>query len=138
MSGNSLQHFRKDQFIISRQQAARVLRFMFPDQQVSEPQLSDEDIGFAQALLIEAVDSSREMGYVQILFEKAAYKVPTDFSFIKDLAKELCKRALQNWFRHATRKDLSDPQIYEMVLNTLRRNFRSVWAIRVQTGELTY
>ncbi len=51
---------------------------MFPDQQVSEPQLSDEDISFAQALLIEAVDSSREMGYVQILFEKAAYKVPTD------------------------------------------------------------
>ncbi len=111
---------------------------MFPDQQVSEPQLSDEDISFAQALLIEAVDSSREMGYVQILFEKAAYKVPTDFSFIQDLAKELCKRAVQNWFRHATRKDLSDPQIYEMVLNTLRRNFRSVWAIRVQTGELTY
>lgn len=100
--------------------------------------LTDEDVSFAQALLIEAVDSSREMSYVQVIFEKAAYKVPTDFSFIRDLAKELCKRAVKNWFRHATQKDLSDPQIYESVANTIRRNFRTVWAIRVQTGELTY
>ena len=134
----SLQHFRKDQLIISRAQAARLLRFFFPSQQLSENSLTDEDVAFAQALLIEAVDSSREMGYVQVLFEKAAYKVPTDFSFVKDLAKELCKRAVANWFRHATRRDLADPQIYESVLNTLRLNFKTAWTLRLQTGELTY
>jgi len=78
------------------------------------------------------------MGYVQVLYDKAFMKTPTDFSFVKDLAKALCKQALKEWFRHATGKDMSDPQIYVSVRNTLARNFRSVWAIRIQTGELTY
>ena len=84
---NSLQHFRKEQLIVNRSQAARVLRSFFPDQPASEAALTDEDMGFAQALLVEAVDSSREMSYVQVLFEKAAYRVPTDSSFVKDLAR---------------------------------------------------
>lgn len=138
MVGNSLAHFSKSQCIITRAQAARVLRFFFPDQPLGEPELSDEDVSFAQALLIEAVDSSREMSYVQVLFEKTAYRVPTDYSFIKDLARDLCKRAIRNWFRHATQQDLSNPEIYESVRRTIQLNFKTVWAIRLQTGELTY
>jgi hypothetical protein len=138
MAGNSLAHFQRNQFIITRPQAARVLRFFFPDQPLSEAALTDEDVSFAQAMLIEAVDSSREMSYVQVLFEKTAYKIPTDFSFVKDLAKDLCKRSAKNWFRHATQQDLSNPEIYESVRRTLQINFKSVWAIRLQTGFLDY
>ncbi len=136
--GGSLKHFQPAEVVISKEQAGRTLRFFFPDQPIDAFSLSTEDVGFAQALLIEAVDSSKEMGYVQVVFDKTFMKIPTDFSFIKDILKALGKRALQNWFRHATKKDLDEPQIYESVRRTLAVNFRSIWAIRLQTGELAY
>jgi hypothetical protein len=123
-----LRHFSGDEVKISKEQASLVLRFFFPDQSVS-PNETDEDTAFAQALLLEAIE---------ILFRQLYGKVPTDFSFIKDVAKEFCKRALKNWFNHATGKDLENPEIYENVRAQIRRNFRSVWTIRVQTGELIY
>ena len=72
------------------------------------------------------------------LFDKAFMKVPVDFSLIQDVAKGLANRALKNWFRHATGDDLKDPKIYEAVRRKIMVNFRTVWAIRVQTGELDY
>lgn len=133
-----LRHFSKSELLLSQEQAARVLRFFFPDQLVPAGALTDEDVGFAQALLIEAVDRSTEMGYVEVLFNNAFMKAPADLSFIKDIAKDLIKRAASNWFRHATGQDLADPKIYETVRATLRNNFISAWVIRLQTGELTY
>jgi hypothetical protein len=132
-----LRHFSGDEVKISKEQASLVLRFFFPDQSVS-PNETDEDTAFAQALLLEAIDKSNDEGYIEILFRQLYGKVPTDFSFIKDVAKEFCKRALKNWFNHATGKDLENPEIYENVRAQIRRNFRSVWTIRVQTGELIY
>lgn len=134
----SLKHFQPFELALNKEQAGRVLRFFFPDQPIDPGILTDDDVSFAQALLVEAIDASNEMGYAQVLFDKAFMKVPADFSFVKDLVKAVCRRAAQNWFRHATGKDMSDPQIYESVRLTIARNFRSVWAIRLQTGELTY
>jgi len=133
-----LRHFSRDELRISREEAARVLKFFFPDQPIPAGNLTDEDIGFAQALLLEAIDRSNQMGYVRILFDKFEGKLPVDFSFIKDVASAFCKRAMSNWFNHATGKDLANPQIYTSVRNTIAVNFRSVWAIRLATGELTY
>ena len=133
-----LRHFTKDELILSKQDAGRVLRYFFPAHPITPTQLTDEDVGFAQALLVQAVDSSTEMGYVQILFDKVYAKPPSDFSFLKDLAVAFCKRAAKNWFRHATGADLANPDIYDSVRATIARNFGSVWAIRCQTGELTY
>jgi hypothetical protein len=134
----ALRHFTPAEIVITREQAARILRFFFPGQPLAPEGLTKEDISYAQALLIEAVDASTEMGYVQILFDKVFMKVPTDFSFIKDIAKALAKQAARNWFRHASGKDLADPQIYESVLKTISWKQGSTWQIRMQTGELTY
>ncbi len=98
--------------------------------------LNDGDVEFAQALLVEAVDASSELSYVKILADKTSSPVP-DFGFIKDLAKAFCRQAYTNWFRHASGEDLSDPQIYEIVRRTISLNWRSVWSIRIATGELT-
>ena len=133
-----LKRFKPDELILSQEEAARVLKFFFPDKPINPGSLTDDDRSFAQGLLVEAVDASAKMGYVEVLFDKTFMKVPTDFSYIKSLAKALCKRALTNWFRSATGKDLADPQIYVSVRNTLALNFRSAWSIRMQTGELTY
>ena len=138
MAGNYLRHFRPNEIKITKEQAARVLKFFFPDQAVNPGSITNDDASFAQALLVEGVDASTEMGYVHVLFDKAYMKPPTDFSFIKDIASSLCKQAVKSWFRHATGKDLNAPQIYEAVRRTIGRNFKSVWVIRLQTGELTY
>ena len=133
-----LRHFTKDELLLSQQDASRVLRYFFPAHPLPPGELTDEDIEFAQALLLQAVDSSTEMGYVQILFDKFYAKPPSDFSFLEDLAKTFCKRAVRNWFRHATREDLADPEIYDSVRATISWKFGTVWTIRCQTGELTY
>jgi hypothetical protein len=133
-----LQHFLRSQVLLTKQQASRILNFFFPNDSLAVGQISDEDAAFAQALLVEAIDASNEMGYVQILFDKAFMKVPNDFSFIRDLAVAFVKRAARNWFRHATQQELADPKIYESVRRVIAVNFRSVWNIRLQTGELTW
>lgn len=132
-----LQHFHAAQLRLTRAQAAQILEFFFPDQPVSPDSLTDDDIGFAQALLVEAIDASDEMSYVQILFEKTYMKAPSA-SIIKSLAKSFLKQAAKQWFRHATGKDWDDPKIYESVRRTISRNFKSIWGLRLQTGELTY
>ena len=104
MAGNTLQHFQKTELLITRDQALRVLRFFFPDQPVDPVSITDDDIGFAQSLLLEAVSASKRMGYVETVFKNAYMKPPTDFSFISDLAKDLVKRAAGNWFKGATKQ----------------------------------
>jgi hypothetical protein len=138
MATAQLQHLAPADVRISLEQAQRVLRFFFPDQPIEAAVMTSEDIPFAQALLIEAIDASAEMSYVQVLYDKAFMKLPTDYSVIKDVAKSLCRQAAKNWFRHATGDDLRNPEIYEGVRSQLARNFRSVWMIRMQTGDLTY
>jgi hypothetical protein len=133
----NLQHFSGADLRLDQEQTRRVLKFFFPGTDIDHINITDDDRSFAQALLVEAIDASTSMSYVQIIFEKM-YTPPTDFGFIKDLAKAFVKNALVNWFRHATGKDFKDPKIYMTVRNQLALNFRSVWVIRLQTGELTY
>jgi hypothetical protein len=115
-----------------------VLRFFWPETGILPGSLSDADRAFAQGLLVEAIDASYDMGFVEIIFRSFAYKVAPSFDQLKDLIKDFLKQAAEHWFKHATRQDLQNPAIYESVRSTLARNFRSVWAIRVATGELTY
>jgi hypothetical protein len=75
-----LRHFEKSEIRITVAQAGKILSFFFPSQALPES-LTDGDVAFAQALLIEAVDASSEMSYVQILADKA-FRPPVDFSFI--------------------------------------------------------
>ena len=78
------------------------------------------------------------MAYVHVIFDKAYMKMPNDLSFVRDIAVALGKRALQNWFRHATKRDLEDPQIYGAVRGRIAINFKSTWAIRIASGDLDY
>ena len=133
----NLQHFSGTDLRLDQQQARRVLKFFFPSTDIDHINVTDEDRSFAQALLIEAINASAELGYVKIVFDKM-YTPPTDFGYIKDLAKQLTKYGLVNWFKHATGDDFRNPQIYLIVRNQLASNFGSVWSIRLLTDELTY
>ena len=133
-----LKRFKSDEIYLDQEQAWRVLRFFWPNTDITPGSLSESDRGFAQGLLVEAIDGSYQMGFIEIIFRTFAYKVATSLSDIKDMIKEFLKQATKHWFEHATSQDLKDPKIYESVRVTLARNFRTVWNIRMATGELTY
>ena len=134
---SQLQHFAGSDLRLDKEQARLTLKFFFPGTDIDHINITDDDRSFAQALLVEAIDASAQMGYVQVLFEHM-YKPPTGFDFIKDLAKDLVKYGSVTWYRHCTGKDFSDPIIYMSVRNTIQYQWGSVWAIRLQTDQLTY
>ena len=133
-----LKRFHSDEIRLTKEQAWRILRFFWPDTSILPADLTDEDRSFAQGLLVEAIDSSYHMGYVERLFKSFYMKVPASWSDVEDMVKGFAKAALKHWFKHATQADLINPKIYENVRLTLARNFRSTWKIRELTGELTY
>jgi hypothetical protein len=129
-----LLHFSGNDLKLDVPQTKVVLSFFFPDvPEIDFINITDMDRSFAQALLVEAIDASVTMGYVQTLFEKSA----KPNAAVKDIAKALIKQAAGNWFRHLTGKDFADPRIYVSVLNTLRVNWKSEFKLRVVTGEYT-
>jgi len=134
----SLRHFTESEVKLSQQDAFRVLRFFWLEPGVPPSQLTIADQGFAQALLVEGIDRSYDMGYVELIFRSFYGKIPTSFASIADMVKSFAKVAAKHWFEHATGKDLESPKIYDNVRNQLAINFKSVWQIRVQTGELIY
>jgi len=133
-----LKRFTVPEIRISRDQAWKILSFFWQDVQIGPSDLTEDDLSFIQGLLVEAIDSSYNMGFVDHLFRSFYMKVPTSFGSIRDMIKAFARSALKLWFKHATEADLKDPQIYENVRLTLARNFRSVWKTREATGELTY
>lgn len=131
----ALMRFSADQVKVSQHDAFRILRFFWLEPGVVPGQLTPDDRGFAQALLVEAIDMSYDMGFIEILFKNFYMKVPTDFKDIQEMVKSFCKEAVKHWFKHATGTDLENPRIYESVRSSVARNFRSAWLTRVQTGE---
>jgi hypothetical protein len=132
-----LRHFQIDELLITQEQAGRIIRYFFGELTIPPGELTDDDVGFAQALLLEGIEKSNWMGYVEDLF-KISSKPPIDFSFIKDVAKAFAKRAARSWFDHATGKDLENPTIYNSVRSQIARNWKSIWAMRVRGLGLTY
>lgn len=129
-----LQSFSGDEIVLSNQQAWEILGFFFSSAGISPAALTDNDRSFAQALLIEAIDASEEMSWIEAIFRSAMKPNAS----VKDIVKELVKKAAKDWFKHATKDKLKDPAIYVSVKNQLTIKWRSAWTIRVETeGAMT-
>src|SRR5437867_1566513 len=114
-----LRRFSESEVFLSQEQAWRALKFFWPDISIAPGALTVGDRSFAQALLVEAIDSSYQEGFVEIIYRVFFMKVPQSFSAIKDMVKEFAKKALKHWFKHATGADLQDPKIYDNIRKTL-------------------
>jgi len=127
----ALKRFLPQQVYLTKEQAWDVLRFFFPNAMggLSSGSLTAADCAFAQALLVEAIDASCNLGYVEAAFRSFAGKIPGAFSLAAFAA-----RAGLHWFKYAKADDLKDPKIYEVVRLTLQRNFSTVWQLRVAGG----
>jgi hypothetical protein len=130
-----LKHFKKDEIYLTEEDAAKLLKWLFGSDGFPR-QLNDRDIEFAQALLLEMIDMSYAMGYVQAIFDAFFMKVPGD---IEEMVRDFAKKAAKNWFDHATsQKDLSKAKIYADVKSTVVWKYRSVWGSRDENGNITY
>jgi hypothetical protein len=131
MPGHLLR-FKESEIVITIDETRTVLSFFFSD----VPKLpNDEDRGFAQALLVEALDATYKVGFLEDLV-RSLLKLPQGGVAV---LKSFAKKAAVRWFKYASMKDImEDPKIYEFVKTNIVRNFRSVWAIRMAGGGLTY
>lgn len=118
-----LKHFKKDELVFDELETRQILIFFFP----SEPQfiesmpVDDKVREFAQGLLLEAIDTSYEVGFVEALFRSVA----NPSQGMKKIIKKFAKKSLKHWFKHATHRDLMHPKIYDFVRSEFGRRFRS-------------
>jgi len=126
----TLKKFGPEELVLSHMEAWEVLVFFFGGNAGVKPGwLNDNDRSFAQALLIEAIEASSAMSWIETLWKSS---VKPNAS-VKGIIKALAKKAAKDWFKKATKGDLEDPEIYQSVKSSLTRNWRSAWEIRVQT-----
>lgn len=119
-----LKTFNSAELLLSHDDARVVLRFLFEpvDHAVIETLPSTDHVrGFAQGLLVEAIDASYALGYVEALLRSLARPPGGALAIIKRFGRN----AARHWFRHATTLDLLEARIYEAVRRELARRFRS-------------
>lgn len=133
-----LRRFAPGEVILSGQDAHTVLRFFSIEPGISPAAMTVDDRAFAQALLVEAIDASYDMGFAEALFRSVFARTPASLTAVAGILASFALRAGRNWFQHASATDLSNPTIYESVRLVIARNWATVWRIRLATGQLTY
>ncbi|MGJ4942358.1 hypothetical protein ACQR1W_17415 [Bradyrhizobium sp. HKCCYLS1011] len=133
-----LRRFSKIEIYISKHEAWSILQLFWPGNGIPETSLTDEDINFAQGLLLEAIDASYKMGYVHIVYDQFYGKIPGSFTDLASIIRSFAKKAARHWFRHLGRKTLNSAEIYAAVRQQIALNFKTVMELRKQSGELVY
>lgn len=133
-----LKQFTDRELVINQAEAASILEFFFGGPPLSPNAVTNDDRKFAQALIVEAINASFQMGFVAALFKSTA-KVP---SGPKAVIKKFLSESAKHLWKYRSREDLQEmmkePVIYESVRATLARSFRMAWSVRIQTGSLMY
>jgi len=131
----ALKKFADSELILNHQEAWQVLIWFFGGNAGTVPGwLTSNDRSFAQALLVEAVDASYTMSWIQTLMTSA---LKPNASITGILAK-LALKAAKEWIHSRKPSDFKDAKIYKMIKDQLTLNWRSAWQIRIETGEAVY
>lgn len=130
-----LRDFTPSEILITQAEAWAILKFFWPSMSLSRTEITPQDINFAQGLMVEAIDRSYAMGYVDILFNTFYGKVAGSPVDVLKLVKTFAKKAAKHWFKHLGSKSIEKADIYKAVQMTISLNFKSVFEIRIQTGD---
>lgn len=130
-----LRDFSPSEIMITRDEAWAILKFFWPDTSLSVGDINAQDKNFAQGLLVEAIDRSYAMGYVNILFNTFYGKVAGSPIDVLKLVKTFAMKAAKHWFKHIGAHGLSKAEIYRTVQMTIAMNFKSMLAVRIATGD---
>jgi hypothetical protein len=131
----SLIHFSPTEIVLSDQQCWEVLVFFFGgNAAVPVTALTSNDKSFAQAMLIEAIDKSYAMSWIEAVFREAMSLTPS----IRNIIGALARHAVRTWLNEIPLEEIENQQIYISVKNTLTANWRSAWRIRIETEQNVY
>ncbi len=131
-----LRHFQPNELLFNDQESIAILNFFFLDSLVP-PAVTNKDREFAQALLVEAIDSSYYMSWIEKLWRfgsKPSASLKGISKELRKLAQAEVRRRISKWFKHATEADLLDAKIYETVRITLGSAYLKYMQERRATG----
>ena len=117
----TLRKFNSTELLFDEEETKQILKFFFKSQHhtINQLKINDKVREFAQGLLVEAIDASYAMGFVEVLFKATAN--PT--AGAKKVISQFAKKAAKHWFKHATTENLLKVEIYEMVRSRIALNF---------------
>lgn len=121
----TLREFQFSELIFDTQETKLILGFIFKSKiSIVNSLTVDESLrSFAQALLLEAVDASYALGFIQALTGSLTTPTPT----VRKIIKKFAQKSLKHWFKHATSNHLLDIKIYEIVRRDLEWSFGRVF-----------
>ncbi|MCP4117005.1 MAG: hypothetical protein GY737_16695 [Desulfobacteraceae bacterium] len=118
-----LRNFKESELIFNDQQTKEILKFFFStEHQYIEGLVINHKIkSYAQGLLIEAVDATYAIGFIEIVHKTFNLQPPVK---LKKIFIKFGQRAASHWFKHAKRTDLSNIKIYNIVRVIIDIRFR--------------
>jgi hypothetical protein len=130
-----LQKFKSDDILFSDKECWQILVFFFGGNSgISVNSLTDNDKSFAQAILIQVIDLSYSMGWIECLFKETMKLEPS----IKGIVKALAKKSVKDWWKKTPLDKIEGQEIYLSVKNDLTRKWHTSWSMRLSTDEDVY
>ncbi|HDY7752459.1 TPA: hypothetical protein RQL25_002539 [Vibrio vulnificus] len=123
----TLRVFQESEIIFNEEEAREILIRFFPANrnEIMTASITVELRGFAQALLLEAIDASFSIGIVQGLWESTLNpRTP-----LKKIIEKLITSLGPHFFHHATTQDLRKVKIYQFVVDALTVKFQRVFIL---------
>ncbi|TMO01312.1 hypothetical protein [Pseudoalteromonas sp. S558] len=124
MSFKQLRKFSKDELLFDEKETRVILKFIFKPADhklIDSLPINDRLKGFAQGLLVEAIDASYSVGYVKAIFESTANPTKGAMAIIKTFAR----KAASHWFKHTSVHDLQKVKIFDFIRDRLALAFKS-------------
>lgn len=120
----NLKRFAPEELIYNKSETVDILKFIFKAHArlIDQLEIDNPVREFAQGLLVEAVDASYALGYIELLWSN----VLNPNAALRDTLSTLARKASDHWFKHATAKDLREIKIYDIVIDRLAENFVSI------------
>lgn len=118
-----LRRFTASELLLDEAETRTILKFFFQDnglpERIEQMVIDDQARSFAQGLIVEAIDMSYQMGFVEALI--LSIRNPSHGA--TKIIKSFAKRSLRHWFKHATAQDLQDVKVYDSVRKALAFTF---------------
>lgn len=130
---NYLRTFSADELYLDEDETRIILKFFFPNDEalIDGLVINDKARAFAQGLLVEAIDASYSLGFVQILSRIIGNPTKSPIKIIQSFTR----KAAKHWFKHAKGCDLVNVRIYDRVRDQISIKFRNHLQIELSKSD---
>jgi len=117
----TLRNFSEHELIFDEAETKDILKFFFQHhrQRIDAATATTDLRNFAQGLLVEALDATYALGYVEIIL--TAFYNPG--GGMKKVLMKAGRKAARHWFKHAKERDLHNARIADAVRRQLSHAF---------------